>query len=122
MRRTNKDKELDQLQRSKKEIERLKKQISSLRKQLSRIDVDRYENLKELLDKQETEDRQVEIADNHEKLLQEWKCKKCTEGHLEVVKYTRLNEIWYYRSCTGCNNRTRGKRFTEQVRGIFKSE
>lgn len=102
------------------ENRQLKKQISALRKQLSRIDIDRYDNLKDVIEQHYQEDKADEGRELMEKIKQEWKCHECHSGYLEILKYNKGLDTWYYRKCTKCPHRTPGKRFKEDVQGVFK--
>jgi ssDNA-binding Zn-finger/Zn-ribbon topoisomerase 1 len=86
---------------------------------LQRIDLDRYHNLKEVIEKQDQYEKEQEDLANVEILKKKWKCKKCHSGHLEIMKFNKLEETWYYRQCINCDNRTMAKRFTDKVLGIF---
>ena len=48
-------KELSEMQRLKAENQKLKRQLNRLRKQMSRVDLDNYDNLKEVLEAQKIE-------------------------------------------------------------------
>ena len=109
------DIELDQLQKLKEENKKLKKQIGSLRKQLSRIDLDRYENLKELIDKQRHED---EASAKTSKLLKKWKCYECGNGILKLLIFNRRDGTFYYRRCSNCDHRTRLQKYHKDVEGV----
>lgn len=122
MRRHNKDKEYDLLQRLKKENEKLKRQVSALRKQIARVDLDEYNNVKELLEKHYEEDKQEEREDLLEKIKEEWKCRQCPDGYLEIVLYTKQNDPWYFRKCNCCANRTKAQKYNPNVKGVLKDE
>ena len=116
MRRNHGDKELSQLQTLKKENEKLKKQVAQLRKQLARLDIDRYSNLKDLLeDHYEQEDMKVALG---EKAKQKWKCHECPEGTLKLVIITRKDGAFYFRKCSSCSKRTKTQRYHENVEGV----
>lgn len=61
------DKEYDLLQRLKHENEKLKKQNKRLKKQLQRIDIDRYENLKDIIYKHYQEDAEEQLKKEKKK-------------------------------------------------------
>jgi len=121
-RRVHTDKEHDLLQKLKRENDKLKKQIGALRKQLARIDLDDYNNVKELLDKYYYEDKLEEREDILEKLKDEWKCLQCGTGYLEIVLYTKQGNPWYFRKCTTCSNRTKAQKHNPNVKGVLKGE
>jgi hypothetical protein len=116
------DKEDTRIDRLRQENKRLKHQISSLRKQLSRIDVDRYQNLKELVEAQAKDDASSDKAVQNHKTLQEWKCHKCHEGHLHIVIVTRRDGVFYYRKCSQCVNRTKLQKYGPEVKGVMQED
>lgn len=116
------DKELDQLEKLKYENKRLKKQISSLRKQLQRIDIDRHDNLRDLIDKFALEDHEEEIKAQKEKLKKQWECHECGVGFMMIHPVVRQDGTFYYRKCTECSNRTKLKPYTKDVKGIKRND
>lgn len=113
--------EITREQRLIHENQRLKRQLSHLRKQLARVDLDRYQNLKETIEQHYQEDRAQEGQDILEKLKQEWKCREPNcEGFLEIFLYTKVDSTYYYRKCNCCNNRTKSQKYTPEVKGIIK--
>ena len=113
------DKEYSEIQKLRRENDRLKKSISSLRKQIQRIDLDRYSNIADLLAKQDREEQEIVHAEAIETLKKKWACKECGKGHLEIICFNKLEEEWYYRQCTGCDNRTRAQRYHDKVTAIL---
>jgi hypothetical protein len=111
-------KEEDLLQRLKRENDRLKKSISSLRKQLSRVDLDRYENLKDLLYKQANSDLNERIIEEKKKLKKKWECFVCRIGFMKIHTVSRRDGLRYYRKCTECDNRTKMKLYNDKVKGL----
>jgi DNA-directed RNA polymerase subunit M/transcription elongation factor TFIIS len=116
------DKELDELQKVKYENKRLKKQIASLRKQLQRVDIDRYENLKDLLYKHANEDLEEKIKVQKQKLKKQWECHVCRAGFMKIHTINRRDGLVYYRKCTECDNRTKIKPYNNKVEGIADDE
>lgn len=112
-------KELDQLQRIKRENEKLKRELSSLRKNLARLDLDRYEFVREIIEEHEKEAGGQEILQN---LKESWRCYHCKTGYLEIVLYTKNNSTWYFRTCNQCENRTKSKLYTPNVKGVIKEK
>lgn len=110
-RRRYSDREFDDLDRLKYENKKLKRQISALRKQISRLDIDRYNNIKELLDKQENEDAQEYVQKEKDKAEQQWRCWQCGHGILRTHRMHRRDGSFYYRKCDNekCDNRTKTK-------------
>jgi hypothetical protein len=125
MKRTHSAKELTQLQIIKRENDRLKRQISSLRKQFARLDVDRFKIAKELIEEHYTEDRADQGRQILDSLKQQWACKICADGYLEIFIYNRGNETYYYRICSSapfCLNRTKSQIYTPSVPGIIRKD
>lgn len=107
------------------ENQQLKRTISSLRKRLARIDLDRYDTIKEMIQehyKEEKADQGKEILEN---LKKTWACKKCEEGYLEIFLYNRGDSTYYYRICSNapdCLNRTKSQPYIEtNVKGIIRN-
>lgn len=113
-RRKYSDSENDRLQRLSNENKKLKQQIAQLRKQISRIDVDRFQNLKDLLDSQDREEQQ-EAAREHEAKL--WECWDCKKDLLKLVVMERRDGVFYFRRCS-CGRRTKTQKYTDKVKGI----
>lgn len=110
-------------QRLQHENIKLKKQISQLRKQLARVDLDRYTTVRDIIEQHYQDDRLQEGADLLEKLKEEWKCRECTEGYLEIHLYNKVDTTYYYRRCTCCNHRTKSQKYDPvQVKGIIKKD
>lgn len=110
------DKELSKIQKLAHENKKLKTEISRLRKTMYRMDsgwcpgcLERYEGEEEgaetlpepCLTKPVKNDRS---------------CFKCETGNLRIIKYYKMSETWYYRQCDSCPHRTRGKKFTPDVK------
>jgi hypothetical protein len=108
-RSTRAGKEFTELQEIKRKNQKLQRQISALRKQLSRIDVDRYQELRKLVDQQEAEDRAEECAIIAQKVDKAWKCWNCAEGTLRPVFIERRDKTVYWRACDYCKKRTKTK-------------
>ena len=51
-----------------------------------------------------------------------WACFVCKEDFLRLVIYQKVNEPYYFRRCSGCGNRTKGKKFDDSVEGIRPGE
>lgn len=115
-RRRYSDGEHDRMQRLVHENQKLKKQISALRKQMSRIDVDRFQNLKDLLDAQDRENQQEALARRQEDAQKEWQCWDCSEGTLRLTILERRDGVFYYRKCDSCPKRTRLQPYGAKVK------
>lgn len=116
------DGEIRDNQRLKLENQKLKKQISSLRKQLSRIDIDRYQSLKDIIENQAEEDNQFETDRALDDLKRKWECHVCAKDYLRLVVVPRQDGTFYFRRCPSCMNKTKLKRYTENVEGITSDQ
>lgn len=110
--------ELTLIRRLKLENQKLKKQMSKLRKQLSRIDIDRYSNLKDIIETQAYEDEDFDITVELENLKQTWLCHSCKNDYLRVIIVPRVDGLFYIRKCPSCNHRTKLKKYTDEVDGL----
>ena len=117
-------KEFTREQKLSKENKMLKRELAHLRKQISRLDVDRFETMKEMCnDYQESERLQENLGNptsNLEALQKEWLCRDCQTGILEICLYSKLGQTHYFRRCNNCPKRTKGQRYTAEVKGIIK--
>lgn len=110
-------------QRLHEENQKLKRQISSLRKQIARLDLDRFDVIKDIIEEHYQEDRADEgkaILDN---LKKSWECHVCDNGFLQIFVYNRGGETWYYRICSNaptCLNRTKSQPYSQKVKGILR--
>jgi hypothetical protein len=104
------------------ENKRLKRELSQLRKQLARIDLDRYDTVKEMIQEHYQEERAQEGQDILDNLKKSWTCHECHEGHLEIILYNKLDSTWYFRKCVNCGNRTKSQKYTPDVKGIIKNQ
>ena len=106
-----------------RENQALKRQISSLRKQLARIDLDRYDTVKEMIQEHYQEDRAEEGKEILENLKRSWLCHKCEGGYLEIFVLNRGTDTIYYRICSNapvCMHRTKPQIYTPGVKGIMR--
>ena len=112
------DTELSEIRRLRLENQKLRKQMSKLRKHLSRIDIDRYANLKEIIESQAAEDDGFDTKVELEYLKQKWLCHSCKQDHLRLILVPRADGVFYLRKCGTCTNRTNLKRYTDEVDGL----
>ena len=123
-RSTRGDKEHTRLQQMQHENSRLKREISKLRKQLARLDLDRHSYVKDIVDEHFANEEQEETTGKMlERLKDEWKCRECSDGFLEIVLYSKMGEPWYFRKCNGlnCAHRTKSQHYNpEKVVGPIK--
>lgn len=103
----------------------LKRQVSSLRKQIARIDLDRYDAVKEMIQENYKEGKEEEGREILENLKKSWGCRECEDGYLEIFVFNRGKDTIYYRICSNapaCMNRTKAKIYTPTVKGIMRKE
>lgn len=103
------------------ENQQLKRQISALRKRLARIDLDRYDIVKEIIQEHYQEEKAEQGKEILNDLKQTWICHECEIGYLEILIYNHSNTTFYYRKCTDCPNRTKPKKYSTDIKGIVKS-
>lgn len=115
-RRRYSDGEQDRLQRVVQENKKLKGQISQLRKQMSRIDVDRFQNLKDLLDAQDREEQEEAAVKREQTMERDWRCWQCPSGTLRLTVLERRDGVFYYRKCDGCPKKTRLQPYSNKVK------
>lgn len=113
-------KEFTREQRLLNENKKLKQQVAQLRKQLARLDLDRYDSIKEMLEEHNSENQPEFGAEFLDNLKKTWLCNDCRNGYLEIILYNKVESTWYYRLCTNCPNRTKSQKYSPEVRGIIK--
>jgi hypothetical protein len=107
-------------QRLLKENQALKRQLSALRKQIARIDLDRYDSVKDIIEQHYQDEKHEKGQEILENLKQIWKCRECEEGYLEIKVYSKIGQAHYYRQCNECANRTDSQRYDPKtVKGIL---
>lgn len=103
----------------------LKRQVSSLRKQIARIDLDRYDSVKEMIQEHYKEGKEEQGKEILENLKKSWACRECEDGYLEIFVFNRGSDTIYYRICSnapGCINRTKAQTYTPTVKGIMRKD
>jgi len=116
----NKNKELDEILKLKRENQTLRRQMSKLQKQLSRISLDEHQHIKELLDSQEKENKELVEQVDKEKLLRRWLCHKCKQDYIKLIVLHRPDGTYYFRRCPNCGNKTKIKKYNENVEGVVE--
>jgi len=103
--------------RLKKENKLLKRENSRLRKLLSRVDLERFSYLEEVIKKQREEDKLLKNKKRREKQREKWRCSSCGKGYLVPRLMTRRNGDFYYRVCNNdvCKNRTKSQKVTKDT-------
>lgn len=116
------DKERSREQELKYENNKLRREVSSLRKQLARVDLDRYSQVRDIVQEHLTsEEESIDSARLLEKMKAKWRCNEGScSGHLEIVIYAKMGHTWYFRQCSECPNRTAAKPHHPGVEGIKK--
>lgn len=116
------DKERSREQELKHENQRLRREISSLRKQLARIDLDRYSHIKDMVEEHLAQEEKMSTQEMLKSMKEEWKCRECNSGYLEIFLYNKIGETWYFRRCNSpdCEHRTKSQPYTPSVKGIMK--
>lgn len=99
--------EFDQLARLKYENKKLKRQIKQLRKVIDRLDLDRYNNVKRILEQNERLEKEEARRLLKEQLEKKWKCWDCNDGVLHRKEVLRRDGAFYYRLCDNCKKRTK---------------
>lgn len=109
IRRRYADGEQDQLQKLRNENKKLKSMLSQLRKQISRIDVDRFQNLKDLLDAQDRREAEDAAKERGLESDKQWECWTCRTGVLRVHVIEKPGHSIYNRVCDNpaCGHRTK---------------
>jgi hypothetical protein len=84
---------------------------------MARIDVDRFQNLKELLDSQ---DRQEQEEVSREREVKMWSCWECKQGILKLIIMERRDGVFYLRKCDNklCHKQTKPQKYHDDVKGI----
>lgn len=91
---------------------------------MKRIDYTRFQNLRELVDKQQKEEVQERKGQSLEKLKKKWNCHSCGKDYLRLMIYDHpIKGICYYRKCVtpSCGHRTAMKPYTKEVEGITEA-
>lgn len=111
MRRKYSNSEQDRLQKLQQENTKLKQQISQLRKQISRLDLDRFQNLKEVLDAQDRRDAEDAAKKRNEVDDKQWTCWTCRVGVLRLHVLEKPGGALYNRVCDECGHKTKFQKF-----------
>jgi len=115
--RPKNDNELREIQRIKLENSKLRKQVASLRKQLSRVDIEQYQNVRELLEAHDREDEALVQRNTLEDMKKKWECFECGTGVLNLVLISKAGTPHYFRKCDNCDKRTKLKKYKEDIAG-----
>lgn len=116
--RPKNDKDYSEVQKLKRENDKLKKQISGLRRQLSRLDIDAYSNLKEIIESHDRQDAEFDTESELLDLQKKWECNTCARDFLRLIIVPRLDGNFYFRKCGNCGHKTKLKKYKEDIEGI----
>lgn len=118
--------EVSREQRLVHENKQLKRDIQVLRKQLARLDLDRYDTVRELIEEHTTQNPEQSGDEWLESLKKTWSCRECNNGYLQIFLFNKVGVLHYYRVCSSapiCKNRTKSQKYDpSQVKGIIKKE
>lgn len=114
----NKDWVDSEIKKHKAENTKLRRQVSKLRKVISRIDLDHYQFIKDLLESQEKQDQDFSQEQKKKGLENRWKCYDCEDGILRLVTVMKAGEPYYLRKCDSCGKKTKTKKYTEDIEGV----
>lgn len=123
-RSTRGEKEYTRLQEIVHENKKLKREVASLRKQLARLDLDRHSYVRDIVEEHLSQEHEETTTKQMlQSMKNEWQCRDCGVGYLEIHLYTRPDGTHYYRMCNNCSKRTKGQRYEPgSVRGIIKND
>lgn len=119
-------KEVSREQRLVHENKQLKRENGQLRKELARLDLDRYDTVRELIEEHNVQNPEQSGDEWLESLKKTWACKECEDGYLQIFLFNKVGTLHYYRICSNspvCKNRTKSQKYdSSQVKGIIKKE
>lgn len=107
------------------ENQQLKKQISALRKQIARLDLGRYDTIRDIIEEHAQMETEGEKRQILESLKKSWGCHACTTGIMEIFVFNRGDGTFYYRVCDNapsCGNRTQSQPYTPSVNGVMRGD
>lgn len=110
-RRRYSDGEQDLIQKLKSENRKLKQWNSRLQKQLSRLDLDQFQNLKDVIDSQDRDSNPEKTAEK------DWTCWDCKQDYLRLRIIEKPGRILYNRYCPTCKKRTKFQVYNDKVKG-----
>jgi len=112
-------KEFSSEQRLKKENKQLKRQLKQLRKQFDRIPLELYDNIRETIERHDSEEMSGLNISNARKMKKIWECHNCREDSLKIIVIPRRDGTFYFRKCPSCGNRTKKlKKYSDDVEGV----
>lgn len=116
------NKEFTREQKLVNENKRLKRELAQLRKELARLDLDRYENIKEMIQETYQDDKAKEGQEILDNLKKTWACRESgCNGYLEIMVFSKMGEPWYLRKCNACPHRTKAQKYDPgSVKGILR--
>lgn len=107
------------------ENKKLKRDIQRLSKELARLDLDRHETVREMIEEHNVQNPEQSGDEWLESLKKTWACKEC-DGYLQIFLFNKVGTLHYYRICSNapvCKNRTLSQKYNpNQVKGIIKKD
>lgn len=116
MGKTKRIKEFDDIQKLKNDNKKLRIQVSKLRKVIKNIDLDHYNFVKDLLESDNFNETPIKVT--NKKLEEKWSCYKCDSGILRLIIVNKCGEPYYFRKCDYCENKTKTKKYNEDIKGV----
>jgi hypothetical protein len=110
------DKEYTREQKLTFENKRLKRENDRLRKALSRLDLDRYSQIRDIIEEHYQDEREEEGQKILNNIKKDWKCYFCESGTLVLVKFTKQSGEFYIRKCNSCEHRTKSQKWTPDIK------
>lgn len=117
-RKPTRDGEVNENKKLKLQNQALRRQIQTLRKELNKIDIDRYQYLKDLIESQAKKEEKVETDIVLDKLKQKWECHTCGKDFLRLVIIPKADKLYYIRRCPTCMYKTKLKAYNDDIEGI----
>lgn len=114
-----KDKDWTELEKYKVREKKFKREIARLRKMVQKLQEEHeMSGLLELVDVQRKEDKEIHDVEKGIELRKKWKCHECEEGIMILNIFNRKDGVFYFRRCYACGNKTRMKKYTNDVEGV----
>lgn len=118
--------DFDPNQKLKHENKQLKREVKRLRKLLQQVeDAEETKKLMYLVEMQRQEDKILHESNKEEQLgdlKERWACHECSEGVMLIQIFKRRDGVFYFRRCQACGNKTRMKKYSEEVNGITPAQ
>ena len=86
------------------------------------MDVEEYNNIQEAKEAQTRERKELQKDCIKIDESAKWRCFTCDDEYLRLVIYGKVHEPYYFRRCPNCGNRTKGKKFSSNVKGLMPDD